>query len=166
MFKIIKIILLSLLVVIIIGALLIFSLYLRRPNFFKSSFLVLKGAAYSERHLEDRAIGFYREAGKIDPDNPLVYDAIARSYARMGLWNESIEYLKKAIEKAPENERFYKVIFSFYMGRDLDEEAKAYFEGLLRQNPSNELAAKYLRLVQGYEMFIGRVKERQKEKRK
>lgn len=164
--KITKVIFFGLLVIIIIGTSFTLLAYFKKPNFFKSSFLVFKGAIYSERKLENKALKIYRRAENIDPDNPLVYDAIARSYARMDQWDEAIKYLKKALEKDPGRERFYKVVFSFYMGRGLDGEAKAYFEGLLKQDPSNELAAKYLRLVQGYKMFIGHIKEKQKGERR
>ena len=153
--QIIKVILSILLVMIIVCAGLIFYVYLKNPNFVKSSGLVLKGAIYSAINLEDKAIEIYKRAGKINSSNPIVYDAMARSYARLEQWGKAIAYLKKGIENVPEEERFYKLIFYYYMSEDLNKEAKEYFEELLKKNPTNKLVAKYLRLIKGLEAFGG-----------
>ncbi len=120
----------------------------------------------SEKHREAEALEIFKKAETLDPTNPVVYDAIARSYARLERWDEAIKYLKKGIEKTPKEESFYKLVYAYYMCRDLTKEAKEYFSDLLNRNPKNKLAAKYLRLTQGFEIFRGSTQEKLKQEKR
>ena len=49
----------------------------------------------------DRALGYFKQAAKMDPDNPNVYDSLGEAYKTMGNKKEAIKQFKKSLSMNP-----------------------------------------------------------------
>ncbi len=107
------------------------------------------GYALVQEGRDDAALQQFREAARLQPDDPGAYNNLGLTLARLGRFEDALAEYRRAIQAAPEHPQAYSNLGIAYaqMGRS-DEAIASYTEALRREpafvvarcNLANELA--------------------------
>lgn len=91
--------------------------------------------AAGDTALADRALAATRRASELDPGNPLVRMALARSYRETGRLDEAEAEIRKVLEVQPANDEAYRELARVREGRNRAAEARAALTRAVEINP-------------------------------
>lgn len=95
--------------------------------------------ATGDTALADRALAATRRASELDPGNPLVRMALARSYRETGRLDEAESEIGKVLEVQPANDEAYRELARVLEGRNRAAEARAALARAVEINPDHWL---------------------------
>ncbi len=97
--------------------------------------LLRLGWVMDNQHRYEEALDYYREALKLDPGQPRIYEGMANAYNGLGKLEESRAYYEKALEKDPRSEHAMTELGIYYLHKGDDEKAESLFNRALKINP-------------------------------
>ena len=95
----------------------------------------------------DEAAEKYREASRLDPENPLPWAYLAAYYSRKEQTAKALDAWKKAIERAPHVVGYRRNLATTYAEMDSVAQAVATLQEALEMDPANENLKNLLQLL-------------------